>query len=185
MDGMMNHMTPPNTANDSEYPSLLSHSAGWIVVIIALLSGVIALVTYLPSQVTAAPADPFAAYADVMPGASRADVLNAGFICDTRQPDYCSRLVNDIHFTSVSITCAEDRVAQTQFMIRDGMLRIGDLPYFTEEPAARFTQHSVRFSWGSVHASAQTDNRQFSYFTSLMSITFTASPLPVSVAAAF
>jgi hypothetical protein len=184
----MKHTTPPNPMNDSnlsDLHSLLSLSRGWILLIIACSAGAIILMTLFPfSEAPVESASPFAPYAGVMPGSSRAEALNAGFVCDDRQPDYCSRRVNDTYFTSISITCAENRVAQTQFMIRDGALRIGDLPYFARQPDVRFSRHAVRFSWETVSASAQVDSGRFSYFTPLTSITFTVSPLPAAVVAA-
>lgn len=157
--------------DNAEFPDLFSLSIGWMLLITLITGAMILMTTLVYSPAPApSPADPFAAYVNIMPGTDRIHLLNAGFVCD--QPNYCSRTVNDAYFSVISVTCVENIVAQVQFTVREGRLRIGDLSFFNNTPDIRFTRHTVSFSWGNVRASARVENQRFSYFTSLISITF-------------
>jgi hypothetical protein len=159
----------------SRTPSLILPPYALVVFVVvtafaAVNAGVGALAGYMST-----PFDPFAAFADVFPGQSRSAVAARGFSCpsanahDTYQDlseETCTLSPESGPFSRVELVLSGDTISQIGFMMRDDMLKIGDLMRLWGKAEVQEYSRSVYLFWRSrgIVALAPWHTGQFSVF---------------------
>jgi hypothetical protein len=127
------------------------------------------------------PFDPFAPYADIMPGQSRETVLQRGFHCQFNEPPYtsgefCSLTPETGIFSAiqVSIVYNRSRVSRVVFIAREPRLVLGHLAWLWGKPQTKMSGQTVNFRWPNQHIVTvlQNYNGHFSYWLPITYVAF-------------
>jgi hypothetical protein len=89
-----------------------------------------------------------------LPGASRATATAVAGMCNVRQPAYCSSGQTFRLFSSVSIEFSERYVTRTYLIMREGVLRAGDLVLLWGAPVVDENGELLHFFWQEMEISA-------------------------------
>jgi hypothetical protein len=139
--------------------------------------GAILLVRYFTT-----PTNPFSDYVDVFPGQSRSAVFTHAFSCamgdNSLLPnEYCTLSLSTGVFTQVGVVVSNSTVTRTDFILGEGMLRLGDLVALWGIPDSQIHdgRYVMDFFWpgSGVNASAFSDTRKLSLFLPVGSVSFT------------
>lgn len=125
--------------------------------------------------------NPFAEYAEILPGQPRSAVIALQFSCnDTYVPVYCTHAPATGDFSLVTATLSGDVVKRVDFMVRNGALVVGELPLAWGRPHVQVYGQSVNLEWPDIgmRAGGHAQNRRFSYFVPLFRLSISASQIP-------
>ncbi len=128
------------------------------------------------------PFDPFAEYADIMPGQSRQTVLARGFDCRlSGSPFYkqsCLLSPENSTFSEIWVSIASETglVNRVVFIPRASAMMLGDLVRLWGKPRIVLYGQTVNFRWRNVHVVAvlQTPRSHFSYWLPMTYVAFEA-----------
>jgi hypothetical protein len=135
------------------------------------------------------PPNPFAVYADVFPGQSRAALADHGFVCPPRvsgsygAPAYasCEAWPTTGLFSQVRVTLAQDVIRQIDFVLRGTTLRVGDLITLWGSPHIVGARNVQYYYWtgGAIQASALTVSQRHRLLSPLNQVSIVQSGWPV------
>jgi|GEM_PF-6750078 hypothetical protein len=89
-----------------------------------------------------------------LPGASRDAAMTVAGMCSIRQPAYCSSRRSFRLFSSVSVEFGEQYVMRTYLIMREGVLRAGDLVLLWGAPVVDENGELLHFYWQELEISA-------------------------------
>lgn len=122
----------------------------------------------------------FTAYADVFPGQPKIAAEAHGFTCRANiypngTEENCTLRLETGIFSDVGIISAEGIIRYTNFIVRDGALRLGDLEAFLGRPGVQQYGSMTHFIWPRARATGMTNafTGQFSHFLPLWSVSLT------------
>ncbi len=157
---------------------------GWFMLAVFLgILVMVAAVTALARHMQP-PSNPFSAYADIFQRQPRSALVARGFSCSHRAPDNyditCILKPPEGVFSQVSAGFSQDFIRYTTVMVRENMLRVGDLVALWGRPEVHEYGHVAMFVWPSsgVMASTYAYTGQFSLFLPLWSVAFWDTSLP-------
>jgi hypothetical protein len=127
--------------------------------------------------------DPFAPYADILPGQSRDAVLERGFNCQfNRAPRFeesCALSLETGLFSAFQATIAPDtsRVRRAVFTPRDDRLTLAQLVLLWGSPQVAVYGPTTNFRWRNIHVVAipQAYTGHFSYGLPILYVAFDAT----------
>jgi hypothetical protein len=137
---------------------------------------------------TTLPSNPFASFADVLPGQPRSALVARGFSCPVSffiatDPDVTDETcvfyqAIDI-FRQVQVTVSQGVIRHLTFIMRENALTIGDLAALWGNPEVQEYGRSVDLFWRShgVYAIASNISGRFSPFLPVWSVSFTDTGL--------
>jgi hypothetical protein len=166
--------------HDSPSPRLKSRLVVVFILVVGLTSASVGA-TALAGRATILP-DPFSPFADVFPGQPRSAVVTHGFSCamgtyPVLPDEQCMLYPATGIFTQVGVIVSKGTVIRTDFTLREGILRLGDLALLWGIPDRQVydNRYVMDFFWhdSGVGASALADRRQFSLFLQVWSVSFT------------
>ena len=105
---------------------------------------------------TAAPPNPFAAYADILPGQPRSAAVERGFSCPVSfffgnapsdTDEMCILNPAAGKFQQVQVSIARGVIGQARFIMREDSLKLGDLTILWGVPQVYELDHSLYFAW--------------------------------------
>jgi hypothetical protein len=134
---------------------------------------------------TASPPNPFAAFADVLPGQPRSAIVARGFSCPVSffspgvTEESCILNLATGSFSQIQVTISHGVIFQSFFTMPGDVLKLGDLILLWGTPKIHENEHSVSFLWPGhgVVASAAIQTGQFSPFLPVRIIAFTATEM--------
>lgn len=190
--GTMGHLKPTRDAHGVERLSFALILPRYLligqVVTISGFGAAIALMMGL-AHLTDHPSNPFAAYADVLPGQPREAVEARGFDCWLRDYNYhdptetrCILKLTEDTFSSVEVVYANGIIHQTSFMLRDSTISVGELVVMLN--ASEIQSHgSIYFTWQGQIGVAQLvrPSKHFSVLGRISQVTLTDTRLPKRV----
>lgn len=150
-----------------------------IAVLIAFTSVSVTMVAI--TQRGGPPIDPFAAYADVLPGKSRDKVLQQRFNCESIYTvpafnEFCllTPTIGIFSRIAVDIELNTDQVSHVVFTPHEGMLTIGDLLALWGKPKLVVYGRTANLRWheGRVFAISQMYNGHLSYWMPIRYVAF-------------
>lgn len=157
--------------------SVLPRLAVALVVTFAVLIGGFSLAP----RSTPLPVDPFAPFADVLPGSPRSAVVARGFACAMATypilPDeYCTLDLETGIITHIGVVVSRQTVTRTDYTLREGALRLGDLALAWGSPNALNRRLGWAFWTGSGgYASAAFSGWRNPYFLPIRLVAFRAT----------
>jgi hypothetical protein len=155
-----------------------------VLVMLVGFTGVNVAAMGLGGQATRPP-DLFSSFADVFPGQPRSAVVARGFSCamgtyPVLPDEYCTLSPAAGAFTQVGAVVSHGIVIRTDFILRSGSLRFGDLAELWGVPENQEYEghHVADYFWHGkgVSASAFFDTGRFSLFLPVRSVSFTDLP---------
>lgn len=152
-------------------------------VLILMTIGSVSVTVLIAVRRNEPPFNPFAPYADILPGQSWDALLQRGFHCQLiLLPSFdesCWLSPETGMFSSIQITIARDtgRVSQVSFTLREKILTVGDLALLWGRPAIATYSRIVNLRWRNVRAVAipQTDRGHFSYLYPIVYVAFVSA----------
>jgi hypothetical protein len=165
--------------------------AGLIAILIILIRTAFIVMTITAiSEVTVMairrsepPFDPFAPYADILPGQSREGVSARGFNCQfvtgPHFEEICTLTPEASVFATIQPTIAVNtgRISRVVFWLREKTLTVGDLVILWGEPEIAIYSRTANFRWNNVHVVAipETYDGDFSYWLPIAYVAFESS----------
>ena len=140
----------------------------FVVMTIASLSEV----TVMAVRRSEPPFDPFAPYADILPGQSRDGVAQRGLNCQFDLvplfEEICTLTPETGGFSEILVKIAPHtgRISRVVFKPREGTLTVGDLVLLWGDPEITFHSQTANLRWPNVHVVAipETYDGDFSYW---------------------
>ncbi|MBX3083727.1 MAG: hypothetical protein KF716_18990 [Anaerolineae bacterium] len=188
----MGHLKPTRNAHGVERLSFALILPRYLligqVVTISGFGAAIALMMGL-AHFTDHPSNPFAAYADVLPGQRKEAVEARKFNCWLRDNPYyaptetrCILMLTDAPFSSVEVVYASGIIHQTSFMLRDSTINVGELAVMLDlsEIHPRGNIYFTRHGYSGV-AQLVRPSKHFSVLGRISQVTLTDTRLPKHV----
>jgi hypothetical protein len=167
----------------SNTPSLIM--LPYLLVVFAVVAGFTAVNAGVRTLTgyTAAPSNPFAAFADVFPDQPSSAAASRGFLCpspgadDTYQDtseETCSFRPESGPFFQVRVNISGDMIRHIDFRMRENTLRVGDLIGLWGSPEVDEYSRSAYLHWRSrgIFALATHDTGSFSLFLPVWTVNF-------------
>jgi len=126
------------------------------------------------------PFDPFAPYADILPGQSLENVLAHGFYCQSSGPllygESCSLTPETGTFSEIQVSIANGtgQVSKVVFIAREQMVVLGHLARLWGKPKTVIYGQTVNFRWPNAHVLTVLQNYsgRFSYWLPITYVAF-------------
>jgi len=140
-------------------------------------------------QYSLPPPSPFDSFADIFPGQPDDSIKARGFYCimtpsysvlADNSNEHCTLKLERGSISEIRILISQHLIRQIQFMLREDLLKLGDLMLFLGVPDNHQNAHSIGFVWpgSGIYASADSDTRLFSPLIRLSMVSFTDVCLP-------
>ena len=152
-----------------------------LIAFLALASFAVVNVTTLTlNGATRPPADPFALYADLLPGQSSTALSTYGFTCHPvsdryAQTAYCSLTPTSGDFSLVEVFLdPESTVAEIDFTLRNNLFKVGDLMLLWGKPTVHPHADSINFIWQNGAGATTQYSRHISFSLTVQKVYFMA-----------
>lgn len=127
---------------------------------------------------TLPPIDPFADYADLLPGQISTTLDRFRFICSVSsarysQTKYCSHQPDDGAFSLVEVFVDQhDKITEIDFTLRNGLFKVGDLMLLWGKPSVHPHPTLINFIWDNGAGATTQFSRHISFSLDVQKVYF-------------
>lgn len=160
----------------------LSWTMTYMLILSVGIAFTVTSVVSLARFVAQAPPNPFAAFANMLPGQPGSVVERPGFSCvDIPYPTstkVCTLWFETGIFSRVEVSVNAGVIHSTIFRVRERVIRLGDLMELWGKPMTELYQSSFHVSWmqGNITVLTSADTRHYRPFTPIKYIHFENNP---------
>jgi hypothetical protein len=142
-----------------------------------MMFAVVAVLIIL-AQNNGLPSKPFSTYTNALPGQTRHALIESRFSCpmyySVESSEFCTQSPPTGPFSLIAVTLSDGVVRKTTFAVREGALRVGDLPSHWGRPTVHVYGRSVKLDWSDIGVTAfgWSVSGEFSYFLHVSRLLF-------------